>query len=198
MGDRWEAQQITIKPYPVCQLTHATLDATATLPAIAPTDIDRVVIHLPSESLPIVAEPADDKVTPVTPYDAKFSAQWDVAALLIDGSIGVETFTPAAIARPDVRALAERVEVVATDYSGVPASAPGRVEVTTTSGETHVATVARSHGTPELPLDDANLEAKLALNMGSITAAERLRAVLADDERPAADIVAATREVANA
>jgi 2-methylcitrate dehydratase PrpD len=131
LGDRWEVTRIDLKPYPCCHLSHATLDALGDSGCRA-DDIESCVIDLPEASVPIVAEPRPSKVRPRTPYEAKFSLPWTAAALLIDGSVTVDTFTD--IARPEVSRLADQITVRPVRFDRPPATAIGKARLRTRSG----------------------------------------------------------------
>lgn len=170
LGVRWETTRITLKPYPACQLMHAALDA-ALRAAPAPLDPARVAtvtVEVHPDSAAIVCEP--DKVTPRTAYDAKFSLPWSLAALLVDGGVGVDTYAPASLARPEVAALARKVRVVEVPDARVAADAGSRVTVDL-DGEVLTGHVDRSAG--------AALDAKLAANVGGPGPAAELTAAVA-------------------
>jgi 2-methylcitrate dehydratase PrpD len=178
LGSRWEVERITIKPYPACQLMHVTLDAVATAvdgQAVAASDVVSVTADVHPDSAAIVCEPAADKVTPRSVYDAKFSLPWSVAALLMDGAIGVDTYSTTSIARPQVADLAGRVRTVLTAGDGVAADAAGRVRVALADGRTLTGEVPRSAGGPDAPLSDAALAEKFDGNVGGGSTAVALR-----------------------
>ena len=62
----------------------------------------------------MLAEPAERKQAPATAIDARFSLPFTVAAALVHGRIGLDSFTPAALQHDDVRGLAARVRFHAT------------------------------------------------------------------------------------
>jgi 2-methylcitrate dehydratase PrpD len=170
LGERWLLSTTQIKPYPACQLSHASIDA---LKKLAPklTDlaaIKRITFDVPAESVPIVCEPAAAKLRPRTPYEAKFSLQWCAAAMLVDGSVGVETFEPSQLARPEILHLAERIGYRSFEAEVAAASAPGKVEVETTGGTLHAHAEVSQAVTQEM-IDD-----KLRLNVGDPAAAAEL------------------------
>ncbi|HEU0103406.1 MAG TPA: MmgE/PrpD family protein [Mycobacteriales bacterium] len=179
LGSRWETTCITIKPYPACQLLHATLDAVATLGLRAPDVLDvRAQVH--PDALDVVCEPRSAKTAPRTPYDAKFSLPWSVAALLVDGEVGVDTYSAASLARPEVAALAARVHVEVVPSPGAAADAPGRVAVRTADGRELVGEVAASSGGPRSPLTDDALAAKFSHNVGDHDLAAALQPLVLD------------------
>lgn len=131
LGTQWEVTHIELKPYPCCHLSHPSLDALRELPP-GTGDIESGVIELPAASMPIVAEPRANKIRPRTSYEAKFSLPWTAAALLIDGSVTVDTFLD--VSRPEVAALAERLEVHPFAYDAPPATASGRAVLRSKAG----------------------------------------------------------------
>jgi 2-methylcitrate dehydratase PrpD len=68
-----------------------------------------ILVRLPADSIPIVAAPETAKRRPHSPYEAKFSVQWSLAAMLIDGEVSVDTYRPERIGRPDALRLSKRV-----------------------------------------------------------------------------------------
>jgi aconitate decarboxylase len=60
-----------------------------------------------------------DRPFPATGLDGKFSLQYTLAAALLDGRVGIATFTDERLARADMQALLARTElIVATGRSG--------------------------------------------------------------------------------
>ncbi len=186
LGSDWQVQRITIKPYPACQLMHATLDATAAAAKDAgstdgrldPAQITAILADVHPDSATIVCEPAADKLHPRTPYDAKFSLPWSVAALLIDGAVGTATYTPEAIRRPEVADLARRVRARVVPTAVVAADAPGRVDILLADGRTLTGEISGSTGGPANPMGEAELDAKFILNCPA-GAAQKATALIA-------------------
>lgn len=195
LSERWEVERITIKPYPACQLSHASLDAiegalgSAGLTAVAPEDVVAIEVDLPEDSMPIVGGPLVEKMRPRTPYEAKFSLPWCIAARLVDGGVGLDTFDPSSIARAEVGDLAGRVNVIATAFGGPPAAAPGSVRVRMSDGRVLVGHVASSRGTPASPLDDVALRAKFDANVGLVASRGAGGVVAEEDVDGLADAV---------
>jgi 2-methylcitrate dehydratase PrpD len=185
LGTRWETARVTLKPYPACQLSHATLDAVRVVREriTSVADIEAIDVEIPDESAATVSEPVATKLHPRTPYDAKFSLQWCVAALLIDGRLDVGSFTADQLDRPEVLRLAARVHGSTYRSPVVAASAPGRVAVRLRDGRVERAEVPTSTGSPASPLSDADVFRKLAENVGDAAHAERLAAAVNDLER---------------
>lgn len=195
LGETWETTRIGIKPYPACQLSHATLDAVRNAVAqrpFAPEDVESVVALVHPDSAPTVCPDDRDLAHPTSGYAAKFSLPWSVAALLTDGALGVAQFEPDSVARPAVADLATRVSWK-LEGTGHAADAPGRVEVTLRDGSLVEGAVARSAGGADSPLTRDELLAKFTGNAGPgsedvVTLVEALDTL--DDLEPLIDAIA--------
>lgn len=183
LGRRWETQRIAFKPYPACHFVHSCLDAAADLRArhsVAADDVQRIIVAVPDPGIPLVLEPSDAKRDPRTEYDAKFSLQYSIAALLVHGNVGVETYTEQAIRDPTVLALAARVEHVRRPFPTYPRSFPGWVRIETRAGAALELELEHQRGGPENPM-----------SMDEVTAKFRANAVLALDTAAVDELEAA-------
>lgn len=154
LGEVWECGQITIKPYPACQLSHVTLDAArnawtfALASGVTISEIKRISAIVHPDSAKIVCIPRSEKNTPKTAYDAKFSLPWSVAALIVDGELGVKSFDQYSIRRRSVIELAEKFEFEEGKELAVAATAAGLVEITTMDGRSFSGKALTSAGGP--------------------------------------------------
>jgi 2-methylcitrate dehydratase PrpD len=92
---------IAIKKHPSQYSTHRGIDAALELRqryGIDPAQIAAVRIEAPVMRY-------TDRAAPRTGLEGKFSFQYTVAAALLDGHIGMETFTDAQVRRPEIAAL---------------------------------------------------------------------------------------------
>ena len=163
LGRRWETACITLKPYPVCQLSHASLDALRAAGAPPAAEIGSVWFEIPSAVAAIVA----GKPEPRTPYEAKFSLEYCAVALLVDGDVTIGSFEPAAMGRADVAELSRRIAWGDRPFVGPPAEAPGVCELRLRDGSVLRGEVAKSRGGPDAPLSDEEVLAKFRANGGS-------------------------------
>jgi 2-methylcitrate dehydratase PrpD len=191
LGSRWETPRIAYKPFPICHFTHGAVGAAREAVegrTFAPDEIAEVVVSVPEPWVPIVLEPAGEKKTPRTEYEGKFSLQYTVASMLVRGHVGVTDFTEAAIADPDVLAVAAKVSREPRDFATYPEAFPGAARVVLASGETHERELPYQKGAPENPwaADDVRTKfranAELALPADSAAALEE--AILALDQLP--------------
>ncbi len=196
LGSRWETPEIAFKAYPCCHAGHAVLNAVQAsgLGEVDAKEVEEVTALVAGEvAIGLVLEPADRKLRPTTPYDAKFSLPYCIGALLSRGSLGVEAFTPEAIADERALAVAAKVRYEVAEFEdgnefsgGVRARAGGR---------TYEASVARPRGGPANPLTAAEVHAKFLRNAGLALGegeAERLLATLNELQRHTAAEVTAS------
>ncbi len=195
LGESWEATQMTTKPYPVCQYSHATLDTLGLLPDdLDPGRIGRIDIGLPRDSLVVVAEPRESRLRPRTTHEAKFSVQWNVATMLLDGYLSVDHFTEEQLGREDVRRLAAKVFVHRRAFDGSLAEAPGDVTITLDDGTTISRTVTTGSATPGQPVDEGALLDKFLSNVaGSVENPEGIaKLVIEDAALPVGELMSMT------
>lgn len=116
LGSRWEVAGTSIKPYPVCRITHNAVSATLEVVADAavPLDeIERLVVHVNSqESWDEVVHPLDRRRSPISAMDAQFSLPFVCAVAAVHGSVTLEHVSESAVRDPVVLAMAARVDPV--------------------------------------------------------------------------------------
>ncbi|WP_149537496.1 MmgE/PrpD family protein [Siccirubricoccus phaeus] len=190
LGTRWELAETAIKPYPVCHFIHGAADAAIALRAAIPdlAAIAAVRVLLPGPTLPIVAEPAADKLRPQTDYAAKFSAPFVIATCLVRGYFGLAELLPEALVDPRILALAGRTTCAADPDTAFPAYFSGGVEVELTDGRRLRQHVRVNSGAGERRLDQAAVAAKFraaaGMALAPAQASRACEAILAIDRRP--------------
>jgi 2-methylcitrate dehydratase PrpD len=180
LGRRWETLEIGFKPYPCCHYNHAYVDAARRLRAAHRLDaatIASIECRVPAGEVPIVCEPAAAKAAPRTDYDAKFSLPFSVAAALIEGQVGVSTFSAARLADPALLRLAARVTYSVDPASPFPQTFPGHVIVRLEDGRTFEAREASNRGGPDAPLPVAAIVEKFRDNAARTLPEARVRAL---------------------
>jgi len=111
LGVAWRAREARAKLYPCAHVIHPFLDAARAVTGrdADALDVEAVVCHVEPWQVPLVCEPRAEKIAPRSEYQARASLPYCLAAALVDGRVDMETFAPAAIARPDFLAMAARV-----------------------------------------------------------------------------------------
>lgn len=157
-----EEHGLIAKPYPSCSYTHRIIDAALAVRAEltgGPAGIRSVVISVPDYYLDLLAF-----ARPASPAEAMFSAEYAVAAALVDGAFGLDSLDERARTRPVMRELLDRCEVSPRsppdpDLTLDPTD-PDRVIVVESSGRRHEASVAMPRGSAVRPLSEDDLVAK--------------------------------------
>lgn len=163
----------TIRLFACCGASHWSMDALQRIlrdQPVGPDEIQSIEVEIP-DFLPDMMPNHD----PRTGLEAKYSLEYSMAAIALDGRAGVHQFTDDAVQRPEARALMERVTTVPLD-DGVYQS---RVVLTLRDGEQIEATSNGSHGHPTDPLTQEEIVAKFD-ECAAGTASEAQRAQVVD------------------
>jgi 2-methylcitrate dehydratase PrpD len=127
--------------------------------------------------VPIVCEPRAAKLRPRTAYDAQFSLPYSVAASLIDGRVGLDTYAPARLGDPRVLELAARVTHAVDPDSRYPETFPGWVRVRLRDGRVLEARAPDGRGSVARPLPAEALVDKFRDNAGRALPPPRVAAI---------------------
>lgn len=111
LGEEWHIlrQGLNIKLYPVCYAAHRCLDAAWELKrdnALAPDEIERVDVEMGHAQAAMLRNHE-----PVTSLDAKFSAEFCLAAMFYRGRCGRGELTGSFINSPNIQAFMKRVHI---------------------------------------------------------------------------------------
>ena len=184
LGRRWETPRIAFKAYPACHYSHGALGAAACLAVEHGLRADRIaaveVEVPPGPAVSLVLEPAAEKAAPRTDYEAKFSLPFSLAALLVHGVAGLDTYAEPTRSDPDVLALARRVTYRVRDFGSVGHAFPGAVRVMLADGRELTAHLEYQRGAPENPLEEPQVLEKFRANAG-LALTEEAAEALADD-----------------
>jgi 2-methylcitrate dehydratase PrpD len=172
LREHWEVTRVSIKPYPCCHFAHAFIDCAGALVAsgIAADEIERIECVVPEIEQPLICDPLAEKARPRTPYAAKFSLPFLIAARIVDGAIGHRTFVPASISREPVLRLAARVtyRTARPGEMPFPRTFPGLIEATLGGGRRVVQRLDVNRGHPDNPLAFDEVAAKFRDNVGEV------------------------------
>jgi 2-methylcitrate dehydratase PrpD len=168
LGREWETPAIGFKPYPCCHLNHAYVDCALELRAhgLAADDVDAVECRVPAGQVPIVCEPREAKLRPRTAYEAQFSLPYSVASALLDGRVGLDTYTAERLGEARRLALASRVTHAVDPDSSFPRGFPGWVRVRLRDGRVLEARSPDGRGSLARPLPREAIVEKFRDNAG--------------------------------
>jgi 2-methylcitrate dehydratase PrpD len=167
LGRRWETPRIAFKPYPACHYVHAPIDAASRAVGprgVSPSEILEVVVRVPRAAVSLVLEPAAAKARPRTPYDAKFSLPFSVAAMLVHGDVDLGSYRQEAIGDERVLELASKVRYEVVDFPTFPKAFPGGARILLRDGRVLEAEIPNQRGGPENPMSAAEISVKFRKN----------------------------------
>lgn len=149
---------LAVKLYPCCYALQRPIGAAASLREKVgdPAGVEQILVRTPRATVkPLIHS------RPRTGLEGKFSLEYAVAAALLDEHAGFETFSDAAVQRPEAARLVELVDVELTEGGGYLLSGEVEVRVRTADGAEHAASLAYPPGSPQNPPTDADLDAKV-------------------------------------
>jgi 2-methylcitrate dehydratase PrpD len=151
LGVAWRAEEVAVKPFPVCHILHACVDSALALRRahdLKARDIAQVRALLHPETFHFVCDFPDMRRRPASDYIAKFSVYYAVAAALVRGKLGFAELEPEALNDPEILAFAERVNYDADPESQFPKYFSGGVVIILKDGRvlTHVEKINRGAG----------------------------------------------------
>lgn len=150
------AHNVWIKKYPCCFFTHRYIDAVASLMrenGLSYEQIEAVQLHI---------GPLDtvcDRPHPTNTEDSKFSFQHTLAAMMLEGDIGLETFGEGKIKDPRYGEARAKVRtVIEEDWPRRYQSGVALVEMGLRDGRRLSREMEQPIGSPKLPLTDEQLQ----------------------------------------
>ena len=179
LGKRFEAANIGVKFWPCVGTNQSLLDALAGVlrdHAFTAADVDRIDVR--TTEYQKLHSGWDYKPTSV--MAAQMSMQYCVAALIIEGRLFVDEFTPEKIVAPAAIELARRVKIVA---DGTLDKTPGferytEIRIHLKDGRVLEGSRAVAHGSPKDPADWDEVSAKFASLASRVLPADRVRRLI--------------------
>ena len=135
----------TIRLHACCGAAHWSMDALQQIVRrrpVEPDEIEEISVEIPDFLTDMV--PIHD---PKTGLQGKYSLEYNLAAIALDGRAGIHQYTDEAVQRPAARTLMRRVTTVPMD-----GPLQSRVELRLRDGERLEEVVTRAHGNPADPL----------------------------------------------
>jgi 2-methylcitrate dehydratase PrpD len=160
LGRAWRICELSHKPFPTGRATHGGIDGLQRLIAahgVTPAQATAGRLLVPPLTHRLVGRKPEPDMT--VAY-ARLCLSYCGAVCLQRGSVGLDDFTPSALADPDTLALAAHLSVIADDNPDPNALAPARVELDLTGGRTLTCDVTDVLGSPARPLSPEAARAK--------------------------------------
>jgi len=161
LGHPWEALDpgLCVKRWPCCYCNHRSVGVLLQMmerDGVRAGEVEAVEIGFPPGT-----DTALISSDPRTGLEGKFSIEYVAAATLIDGAVGIDSFTDVRVNRPEIRALMAKVKRYRIEdkrsYSGSVGYNDVRVRTARGAFETRV---DRTPGSPAWPVSAAERDAK--------------------------------------
>ncbi|MCX7030097.1 MAG: MmgE/PrpD family protein [Spirochaetes bacterium] len=192
LGKDWLILKQYFKLYPTCRWTHAPVEGVARLRAqhgFTAADVERVEVESFAETATLMTFPPKDS------DGAQYCLPWAVAAMLVDGELGVDQVLPGRLGDSAIVEMGRRVVFRQADdlQARFPAECLARVRVFLKNGRTLAGPTLGARGDYTDPASDGELDAKfsrLAARTLGAGPARALGEVLDTlNRRPAADLL---------
>jgi 2-methylcitrate dehydratase PrpD len=154
LGEHYTILDLSMKPYPCCRMTHASIDAALQIRkemAGRAADVQKIRVEVSRMVTEMVGKPFVLGTDPQV--DAQFSIPYTVSVGLLRGDLFLEDFELHRIRDDQVNALAARVEVIASPTLPDKDITHARISAQLTSGQVYEAEVTAPLGNPANPLD---------------------------------------------
>lgn len=152
LGQRFEVDSISFKPYPCCRYTHGPIDAAlrcAKGNGISPDSVEEVKVHLATHPFfDMVSRPFELRGNPSV--DAQFSIPYAVTTAILDGYVFLDSFEEAKVKERAENPLLKKVVVLRDQPVKDPQSlGPVTVDIRTKAGKVFSETVEEFKGHPK-------------------------------------------------
>ena len=164
-GARWVAETLAFKLYPCGTMTHPYIDCARRLAArgVKAADVKEMLCEVGEGTVHRLWEPLADKQRPPNGYAAKFSTPYCIAAGLVRGNVGLDSFTDAAVQEPALREAAAKVRYVIDPNNPYPDNFTGHIRAVLRDGSEVEERQPHMRGGAHEPLTRADIEEKFAL-----------------------------------
>ena len=170
LGAVWHFERIAFKPYACGTMTQPFIDCAIELRARlradgrTARDIARIECKVGEGTVHRLWEPLSEKRRPTTPYSAKFSVPYCIAAGLGAGAAGLEQFTEAWVRDSELLDIAGKVSYIIDPENEYPRNYTGHLAVTCHDGSTYELNQPHMRGGARERLTQAELESKFQAN----------------------------------
>jgi len=152
IGQQYQIEQVSHKPYPTGRAGHGAIDGLLTLQSqhhFVAADIKQVTVHATPLIYRLVGRQVKQNME--VSY-AKLCNSYTAATALLTGNVTVEDFEPHCLNNTERLTLAEKIKTELNDCKDVNALSPITVQVELNNGQTHQITLPAVLGNPAKPL----------------------------------------------
>ncbi len=178
LGERWESENASFKPYPAAHVIHPYIDAVLRLRAahaLDPRRVARISCPVAPYIVGIVCEPVAEKRRPRSDSHGRVSLQYTLAEALVRGRLGRDAYQPGFLADPEILRIADRVDYrVDQAYPG-PERFKGAVAIVMQDGRSYETVEENNRGSAANPMSVAEIVGKFDENAADVLAPDQRR-----------------------
>lgn len=176
LGTHWDSRNASFKPFPAAHVIHPYIDALLrirTAHRIRTEDIESIECPVAAFIVPIVCEPLEEKLAPLSDSHGRVSLQYTLAEAFSRGELGKSAYASRSLRNPEILALAARVRYrVDPEFPG-PGRFKGAVEVRLKDGRVFKEVEEHNRGSAENPMTYSELRAKFDENASGFLSKEQ-------------------------
>lgn len=167
LGSYWHTNDLAIKPFACGTMTQPFIDCAikARKKINDLNEIKSIVCKVGEGTVHRLWEPLSEKRNPTTPYSAKFSVPFCVAAGIIYGKAGLAQFTEQQINDQEILNLCSKISYEIDPLNEYPKNYSGEIEITLNNLEMIRETQSSLRGGKLFPLDQSEVEEKFFDNL---------------------------------
>jgi aconitate decarboxylase len=180
LGEHWEIDRISIKPYAVQGGTHAAIDAVNAIRQRRPLPAADIAAVRIAVGHTVYHHGVWELRRPIDEITAQMSLAYGTAVAILDGQVLPAQFLPDRLSGQDVWSLIDRITMrhdESIDAAGPRARLRTALEIEFTDGTTEAETVDTPSGGLDRPLSNAAVRAKFDALTGNLLSPDRQAAV---------------------
>lgn len=182
LGSRWECMTIAPRAYPCGHYSQPFIDAALAIVArhrIDPAQVSTIECAAADYMIPLLCEPLEEKISPKTPWHARYSLPFCLAECVVRGRFDKNSLTPDDLRDPLylalTRAFRYREDPTARDRTRW----SGDVTITMKNGERFHHRVEDMLGTPRNPMTEDYIVRKFRHNADGVIPSDVAESVMA-------------------
>lgn len=181
LGEHWESENASFKPFPVAHVIHPYIDALLRLRQIHdinPEQVTKIICPVPEYIVGIVCEPLNEKRRPNTDSHGRVSLQFTLAEALVLGKIDKNSYTQESLDHPQIHQIADKVEFyVDADFPG-PEQFKGQVIIELEDGTRLEEIEEYNRGSRNNPMTEEEIIEKFVTNSEDVLPPDMQAALL--------------------
>ena len=161
LGIDWRVAEYSFKPYPCCRCNHTPIGIGIELhqQGIKPAEVAAIEVGMGNVNWLTVGAPYDPARNDIV--HAQFNTSYSFARALTDGNVDLHSYRKPAITDSGIAALTAITKVVDDPTINPTAIEPARVKLTLKSGKVIELKRDTIKGSPQDPMNDAEMRAKV-------------------------------------